>query len=133
MTYTSIEQSKILTDLGLDANTADLKYVYKECRVINGCISNDWVLEIGKINDQSVYNEMPCWSAEALLDLIPKNLKSEGDYVCGYIELETGATNTDYTITYRTTLKGTLMFKTTGSLLDVLLKVIEWLLTNKFI
>ena len=59
MIATSIEQSKKLLELGLDPKTADMWYD----------VTNH--IRIGQRQNTYQFSWMPCWSLEALLELIP--------------------------------------------------------------
>ena len=76
--YTTIEESKQLTEAGLDVNTADMIYLcYKFS--YNGNDYNEVgyhsVFKSEKGFYTSVNNELdlPCWSLAALLDILDKN------------------------------------------------------------
>lgn len=81
---TSIEQSKKLMELGIDVNTADMRY---------GCIApydfsdrtydggydevpypKDFLKKNPNFSENEYDGELPCWSLAALLDILPKNL-----------------------------------------------------------
>ncbi len=76
--YTTIEQSKKLLELGLNPESADM------CYVIDYAESNKWGKD--KYNLQiDTYGLMvqqrdniPCWSMEALLDILPKTIIVKG-------------------------------------------------------
>ena len=59
MNYTSIEQSKTLLELGLEPKTSDMMYVQHQTVPI---IKNDCF---------AIEFDTPCWSTEALLELMP--------------------------------------------------------------
>ena len=131
MTHTSIEQSKALMHLGLDEKTADLTI-----------ISNDIVPYFHTKESKRGSKEYPCWSAEALLDILPKNVyKEEDDDTVDNEDLEYSLdidkTEDDtYFIGYR--YEDIVAYKhyviqEEGELISVLFKIVEWLLTNKFI
>ena len=71
MNYTTIEQSKKLIELGLDASTADMYYpdmYYPEYDLIHSKIP----LFMG--DDFYSDSDIPCWSLGALLEVMPKNI-----------------------------------------------------------
>lgn len=85
---TSITQSKILIDLGIDVNTADMTY---NAIVVSGedkMLINGWTLNVGlysaiKDNDFSYRNgyTFPAWSLSALIELMPSaTLDSSNDH-----------------------------------------------------
>lgn len=79
--YTTIEQSKKLVELGIDTNTADMHY-FPNLKT-PGVLSYSQMLEHFKakqseLNDSDINADVPdlipCWSTEALLKLLPKNI-----------------------------------------------------------
>ena len=104
MNYTNIEQSKHLVELGLDRSTADMHWFN------------------GQVYVGQHYENLPCWSIGALIQLIPNSVFYEGIlhfwYVC-----RTG----DF---YQVVGLGPV---THGSLLDVLYQLVCWLLENNYI
>ncbi len=73
-TYTTIEQSKKLIELGLEAKTSDMHYWYAEGK------------EYAYIGQCSDPNGIPCWSAGALLNILPL-----GSYIChGGVSMDNG-------------------------------------------
>ena len=68
MEHTTEEQSKKLIELGLDAETADLVFVY--CPLA-GTITN--VHEIRE-DFKPEPNDIPCWSFSKLIELLPKRV-----------------------------------------------------------
>ena len=75
--YTSIEQSKHLVELGLPAETADMHYSMLFNRAIDGGGKNlsDFPNTLKPIGIEDI----PCWSLEALLDAMPKEITDEYD------------------------------------------------------
>lgn len=75
MDYTSIEQSKKLLELGLNPETADMKWYYWKDEIDAPKVPtlgfDKAVLESYK-NIQAVY--LPCWSLGALLEVMPPYL-----------------------------------------------------------
>lgn len=122
MTYTSIEQSKALIKLGLDEKTADLT------------ITSNSITPYIHINGLERGNkEYPCWSAEALLELLPSEvyIKEKDDTACLKI-MKVGAYIVCYDSKERDDIPN-FIHSMGDDLADVLFKVIEWLLTNKLI
>lgn len=70
MNYTSLEQSKKLLDMGIDPESAVMKYDwdYNEHNYVgpNRVIIPNW--------DDPHNKAVPCWSAEDLLKILPKNI-----------------------------------------------------------
>lgn len=112
MNYTSIEQSKRLLELGLDAESADMSWMnnkYPEC------VPYDVTLKHANTKD---FLYLPCWSVGALIDLLPI-----GTHTCSHI--------TDAGITYECyTEKENFECLT---ILDAVFSMIEWLLENKLL
>lgn len=73
--YTTIEQSKKLVELGLNPDTADMKWYYWKDEIDAPKVPtlgfDKTVLESYK-NIQAVY--LPCWSLGALLEVMPPYL-----------------------------------------------------------
>lgn len=73
--YTTIEQSKKLVELGLNPDTADMKWYYWKDEIDAPKVPtlgfDKAVLESYK-NTQAVY--LPCWSLGALLEVMPPYL-----------------------------------------------------------
>ena len=106
---TSIEQSKKLMELGIDVNTADMRY---------GCIApydfsdrtydggydevpypKDFLKKNPNFSENEYDGELPCWSLAALLSVIPKRIKdynilridiSDNDFAIWYDEIGYG-------------------------------------------
>ena len=73
MNYTTIEQSNKLVELGLNPDTADMKWYYWKDEIdapkVPTLGSDKAALESYK-NTQAVY--LPCWSLGALLEVMPE-------------------------------------------------------------
>lgn len=123
MTYTTLEQSKALVKLGLDGKTADLTI-----------ISDSTTPHIHIKGLKRGTKEYPCWSAEALLDIIPKHIctKDGKDYS---LVIEKTDDDIAYFIGYHDVdmLRYEYVIEETGELIPTLFKIIEWLLTYKLI
>ena len=80
---TSIEQSKKLIELGIDANTADMYWWYSGKR---------YYVESMDDNDFNKESDIPTWSLTALFDILPKQFDEyvktlywfNGEYHCSY-------------------------------------------------
>lgn len=72
--YTSIVQVRRLVKLGLDPNTADMRYVYDS--------SIAYYDPIPQISGHQLEEPLtiPCWSLGRLLEIMPKYMKSGNDY-----------------------------------------------------
>jgi len=69
--WTTLEQSKALIEAGLNPETADMNH-YKK---IDGWVT----LPKGEIN-YGGFEMVPCWSTGALIELLPKYIKSGKEY-----------------------------------------------------
>lgn len=84
--YTDLEQSKKLLELGIDANTADMEYMFH--RNDGKIVAPSPFIKDGFENtgEDRVFDFTPCWSLEALISLLPKRYCLEtldnGTYVC---------------------------------------------------
>jgi len=72
--YTSIKQVKSLVKLGLDPNTADMRYVYD-----SSIVDYDPIPRIGGQQPEEQLT-IPCWSFGRLLEIMPKYMKSGDEY-----------------------------------------------------
>lgn len=66
--YTTIEQSKKLVDLGIDVNSADMYYPYY--LEFDKYPSTPLALDDELKNYQLIGEDIPCWSTEALLNIL---------------------------------------------------------------
>lgn len=117
MAYTTIEQSKKLIELGLDPSTADMYYIF------DTFIGDIGGVEFGKPEEPE---DIPCWSLDALLEVIPKPIKYQGS-LC-YPELDLFSHKIYYMV-------GGASYLTIGGIgnLDAAYNMIVWLLTNDYI
>lgn len=80
MIATTIEQSKKLVELGIDPSTADM--YYEEEINLPKLVVGDYKLHIQCMEDKD-YRKLsnpvlsPAWSLSALLELMPRSIKSE--------------------------------------------------------
>lgn len=72
--YTSIEQVRNLVKLGLDPNTADMRYVYD-----SSIVDYDPIPRVGERQPEEPLT-IPCWSLGRLLEIMPKYMKFGKDY-----------------------------------------------------
>ena len=84
MNYTSIEQAKHLLELGLDPNSADMLWERHNKEEPYVTIK-PWTIK-GKSIGSHV---LPCWSLEALLEVMPKIPRVEYNLVLPGIEDDT--------------------------------------------
>lgn len=128
MTYTTIEQSKALVNLGLDEKIADMYYQQTEDAV--GC----WEVHIGKKDAQNEFPQIPCWSAEALLEVLPDEVYIDEEDDTGYLTIL--KEDDTYIVSYDSKERDDIpnyIHSMGDDLADVLFKIVEWLLTNKLI
>lgn len=127
--YTTIEQSKKLVELGLNPDTADMKWYYWKDEIDAPKVPtlgfDKAVLESYK-NTQAVY--LPCWSLGALLEV----LKTRKD--CTFITIHSGYSlkwilNTSYYELANWKEKETIE----ETLIDTVYNTIVWLLENGYI
>jgi len=74
---TSIEQSKKLIELGIDVNTADMKW-------FNGVLMFHFDKEAKENYDKTKHEYIPAWSLSALLELMPKSICIKQSEHSGY-------------------------------------------------
>lgn len=124
MTYTSLEQSKALIHLGLDEKTADLTITS------NAITPYIHIKGLGRGD-----KEYPCWSAEALMKILPDEVYVDEDEDTGYLIIlkEEDTYNVYYESRERTDEELVFTQSLGTDLADVLFKIVEWLLTNKLI
>lgn len=117
---TTIEQSQILNDLGLDVNTADMYY-----DVNSYGIQGKPEIAVGKVWSKDI----PAWSLSALLNLMPK-LYDEDDLNDGGCQpnLCKGWDNNLWHCVYRVDMYGTNWY---DEPIDAAFEMICWLLKNK--
>ena len=80
--WTTIEQSKVLLEEGLDPNTADMYYYKDQLCLIYEDLNYSDIFELFDTDGVSS-NLTPCWSLGALSELVPDEplfTKSEGTW-----------------------------------------------------
>ncbi len=104
--YTTIEQSKKLVELGINVNTADM---------INMCYSYTfdgkeytnckYKLRLLEENEEPFMPELniPCWSTEALLDILDETIVFGTEEDCHEYTLHFGKDGTSYYMYYEDT------------------------------
>ena len=76
---TSLEQSKKLLELGINANTADMEYMF--LKRDNSIVSRVPFIKDGYEEPDCSYNMVPCWSLTGLLRILPSaSLDSSDDH-----------------------------------------------------
>ena len=71
MIATTIEQSKKLVQLGIDISTADMYYPYLGDNVYSD------IPRVGEAMPYSSKHDIHAWSLSALMELLPRSIKSE--------------------------------------------------------
>lgn len=124
--YTSIEQSKKLLELGLNPESADM--LYQEYETVEG---DDYVykhrLQPWYSND---IDGIPCWSVGALLEVIPKRIKVEGELTSTW-QLKKEANG--YAIYYESISLDWYSNCIGETLIEAAYNMIVWLLENEYI
>lgn len=82
MNFTSIEQSKKLLELGIKPETADMEYKCVGFTMHTNRPTDDFryklMLKECDIPHEAKY-DVPCWSAAALIDLMPFAIQKDGE------------------------------------------------------
>lgn len=117
MKYTSLEQSRELIGLGLDPSTADMDHYKKK---------DGWVTLPRKQISYGGFQIIPCWSLDALLDLMPKPMEYQGSFC--YPELDLFSHKIYYMV-------GGATYLIIGGMdnLDAAYNTVVWLIKNKCI
>ena len=124
MNYTSIEQSKKLIELGLNIETADMRYE-KECKeAILGF--NTVAYEYSK--GYSV-PYIPCWSIGALMEMMP-NINDDDEIANPCLVKSSGE---EYYVTYTTLTKEILSSDIYANPVDACYEMVVWLLNHCYI
>ena len=89
-TFTDIKQSKKLIGLGIDKNTADMRYGYiapyeYSDRMFDGGYDEvpypkDFLKKNPNFSENEYDAELPCWSIAALMNLLPSEFTEKGKY-----------------------------------------------------
>ena len=95
--YTTIEQSKKLVELGIDVDTADMHYDEYDVNVDNLPEKGIEVFPTVNKHKNAEY-KLPCWSTEALLKLLPREINRTDNYILDNILVYP---NKGYCISYR--------------------------------
>lgn len=93
--YTTIEQSKKLVELGIDVDTADMYYPYY--LEFDKYPSTPLALDDELKNYQLIGEDIPCWSTEALLKLLPRCIYTKDNFVLNDIQAYKDSYRISYT------------------------------------
>lgn len=118
MTYTTLQQAKELIKLGLSESTADMYYEQDTDSPVDS-----WKVGIGKPNQQ----QNPCWSAEALLEMLPTTLYDNDGYDSHSLIFQRNDSNSylvEYALNYGNTVTSIDDSSEEGELLNILVEAI---------
>ena len=136
---TTVKQSKKLIELGIDVNTADMRYMYRHWEIDENTVGAQSDASIGFDSDfyygadnGKTYHYIPAWSLSALLELIPPYLEEFKDgidfgfsksmngkwYSAHYIQLDNSGL-----VTFHKTVTG-------DTSVDAVFEMIVWLKEN---
>lgn len=120
--YTSIDQSKKLLELGLGANTADM------CYGSISCDSPGPYCDVAQTHKPDLeFNDLPCWSLSALLEMIlGMSLKSSKSF---HLSIEDG----EYCMCYNDSSNGDYEEFVGSTPLEAAYHTVCWLLENNYI
>ena len=136
---TTIEQSKKLLKLGIDRNTADIRYGYiapydYSDRMFDGGYDEvpypkDFLKKNPNFSENEYDGELPAWSLTALLGLMPKLYEFENDPDDGGCQpnLCKGWDNNQWHIVYRSSIYITEWY---DDPIDAAFEMIVWLKEN---
>lgn len=114
--YTSIEQSKKLLELGLDPETADMHYMFL----------SDGIYATPAICAPPMDGDIPCWSALALLEVMPKKIEDKHYLMLG------PAIKKNWCIAYMTQ-QHQYYRETADLIIDAVFQMVVWLLNDGLI
>jgi hypothetical protein len=107
---TSIEQSKKLIELGIDINTADMRYGYiapydYSDRMYDGGYDEipypkDFLKKNPNFSVNEYDAELPCWSLAALLDVLPIVYTNNKKEICGPLHIDITDSETPFVLWY---------------------------------
>jgi len=136
---TTIEQSKKLIELGVDINTADMRYGYiapydYSDRMFDGGYDEvpypkDFLKRNPNFSENEYDGELPAWSLAALLELLPKLYEWENDPEDGGCQpnLCKGWDNNQWHIVYRSAIYITEWY---DDPIDAAFEMVVWLKEN---
>jgi hypothetical protein len=133
MNYTSIEQSKILLELGLNPKTADMYYKQivsnrTDMPYYDIIIGHSFAVEQNLFSFRNDY-EIPCWSVGALLDIMPPFITTSQD-IYHFKALEAGC---GYSVRYESDIHEVLLSSYQQELIDACCELIRLLFTLDYI
>ena len=130
---TSLEQSKKLVELGIDVDTADMRYGYiapyeYSDRMYEGGYDEvpypkDFLKKNPNFSENDYDGEFPAWSLSALLELIPTSID---EYTEDFSQLELTKCSVSYVYANGNLRKGFLK----DNFLDAIFEMIVWLKEN---
>lgn len=126
--WTTIEEAKRLVEAGLDPNTADMSYNFVVCKVRDGNAVEDWLLMPSPIDDRQPYEQLPCWSLGALIELMPKKIRANYLYA---INIFTTYRN-KYCVSYHS-IYYNIYAESESTLIESVVKCVIWLIQNGYI
>lgn len=111
--YTTIEQAKKLIEIGIDTNTADMHYGYTapyehSDRMYDGGYDEipypkDFLKLNANFSENDYDGKLPCWSTEALLDILDETIVFGTEEDCHEYALHFGKDGTSYYMYYEDT------------------------------
>lgn len=140
---TSIEQSKKLIELGIDVNTADMRYGYIapyefSDRMYDGGYDEvpyhkDFLKKNPNFSENEYDGELPAWSLSALLELIPPYLGEFKDGIdFGFSKAMNGKWYSAHYIKFNDDGLASFNITVTGdTAIDAAFEMVVWLLENK--
>lgn len=126
--WTTIEEAKKLVAAGLDPSTADMSYNWVECRVRDGNAVEDWLLMPSPIDDRQPYEQLPCWSLGALIELMPKEIRL---YYLYTLNIFTTYGN-KHCVSYHSICEN-IYAESESTLIESVVRCMFWLLENGYI
>lgn len=124
--YTTIEQSKKLVELGLNAETADMFYSRRPTGKSEYNIFPDFKPE-GRL-EVFTKVDLPCWSLGALIDIMPAMiLKREKPFNLRIYKIDM------YHVCYKSHHNLNEVWFSKENLLDAAFEMVVWLLENNYI
>lgn len=133
---TSLEQSKKLVELGIDVDTADMRYGYiapyeYSDRMYEGGYDEvpypkDFLKKNPNFSENDYDGEFPAWSLSALLELIPTSID---EYTKDFSQLELTKCSVSYVYANGNLREGFLK----DNFLDAAFEMVCWLLESHYI
>jgi len=124
---TTLEQSRKLIELGINIDTADMWYQHTGYSAKDGSLKPIYFPMI--IRDNESEDDVPAWSTEALLNVLPKHIEKDYWYVP-----ELYFRNDMWTLEYSAPHTNTWLSKTTSNTpFGAVYDMVMWCLSNGFI